>query len=386
MITLDTLPEQSSVLRYVEYEIFDKSGKSVKLPREYVPTFESFFKRHNPSVYGTLLYIDRLDLSKQLDLKTSSIKVYYVDLFNEFFYRTYKIINIQELKSQNDLIMYEFKLRDTISYYLDNLYISKSFTVSRSSALKQIFTENNLNSLLTPTKLKFETEDDGITGNLVLNKNLSVLDFFEKEFHRIGYAFYQTKDGVYIKNKQNLLPGKIPVITEPFSQRATNQLYKNKIYELITIPAHKEEIDKTPKQKSYYYDINKREMVSIDTNIDTLQKEILLNKDNADIQETVGYKTKFQNRSDSMQQKSDIIESFLRLSTSKIVVNGYVKNDINKIVELEILGDKGNNKSHLTGNVVASGKYIVLSVIDKIIGDKMLQMLEVGRSDTGKVS
>ena len=74
------------------------------------------------------------------------------------------------------------------------------------------------------------------------------------------------------------------------------------------------------------------------------------------------------------------------MSTSKIVVNGYVKNDINKIVELEILGDKGNNKSHLTGNVVSSGKYIVLSVIDKIIGDKMLQMLEVGRSDTGKVS
>ena len=76
----------------------------------------------------------------------------------------------------------------------------------------------------------------------------------------------------------------------------------------------------------------------------------------------------------------------LKLSTSKIVVNGYIENDINKVVELEILGDKGNTKSHLAGDIVSSGKYIILSSTDKIIGDKMMQLLEVGRSDTGKVN
>lgn len=386
MITLDAVPEQTSSLRYVEYEIFDKNGKSVKLPREYVPTFESFFKRHSPSVYGMLLYIDRLDLTKQIDIKTASLKVYYTDLFDKMFYRTYKIINVNEMKSSNDLKMFEFKLRDTVSYFLDNLYISKSFTGSRVSALKQIFSENNLESYLSPTKLKFETEDDVIIGNLVLNKNLSVLDFFEKEFHRIGYSFYQDKSGVYVKNKENLFPGKVPEIKDAFSQRITNQLYKNKIYELVTIPANKEEIDKQPKQESYYYDIESRQMKKISANIDSLQKQISLNKDNSDIQETVGFKAKFQNRYDASQQKTDILEQFLRLSVSKIVVNGYVDNDINKVVELELLGEKGNTKSHLTGDVVSSGKYIILSVIDKIIGDKMIQMLEVGRSDTGKVS
>jgi len=386
MITLDAVPEQTSSLRYVEYEIFDKNGKSVKLPREYVPTFESFFKRHSPSVYGMLLYIDRLDLTKQIDIKTASLKVYYTDLFDKMFYRTYKIINVNEMKSSNDLKMFEFKLRDTVSYFLDNLYISKSFTGSRVAALKQIFSENNLESYLSPTKLKFETEDDAIIGNLVLNKNLSVLDFFEKEFHRIGYSFYQDKSGVYVKNKENLFPGKVPEIKDAFSQRITNQLYKNKIYELVTIPANKEEIDKQPKQESYYYDIESRQMKKISANIDSLQKQISLNKDNSDIQETVGFKAKFQNRYDASQQKTDILEQFLRLSVSKIVVNGYVDNDINKVVELELLGEKGNTKSHLTGDVVSSGKYIILSVIDKIIGDKMIQMLEVGRSDTGKVS
>ena len=302
------------------------------------------------------------------------------------FFRTFKIINTQEIKSPNDLKMYEFFLRDDFSYYLDNLFISKSFTNSRSSALNQIVTENNLKILLTVTKLKFETEDDGIKGNLVINKNLSVLDFFEKEFHRIGYSFYQDKSGVYVKKKENLFPGKVPEIKDPFSQRITNQLYKNKIYELITVPANKAAIDEQPKQKSYYYDIEKREMVSIDVNINTLQKDIQMNKGNEDIQETVGYKAKFQNRYDDAQQKTDILEQFLKLSTSKIVVNGYIENDINKVVELEILGDKGNTKSHLAGDIVSSGKYIILSSTDKIIGDKMMQLLEVGRSDTGKVN
>ena len=301
------------------------------------------------------------------------------------FFITFKIININEIKSENGLKMFEFKLRDSVSYFLDNLYISKSFTGSRVSALTQIFSEYKLSSKLTETKLKFQTEDDGIKGNLVLNKNLSVLDFFEKEFHRIGYSFYQDKSGMYVKNKENLLPGKIPEITAAFSQRITNQFYKNKIYEIITVPTSKEEIDKQPKQQSFYYDIEKRQMVSINTNISSLQSEITLNKDNSDIQETVGFKAKFQNRSDSAQQKSEIIDQFLKLSTSKIVVNGYVDNDINKIVDLEILGEKGNNKSHLAGDIVSSGKYIILSVIDKIVADKMLQLIEVGRSDTGKV-
>jgi hypothetical protein len=385
MIVLDKLPEQTSALRHIEYELIDNVGKTIKLPNEYVPSFECFFKRHTPTVMGSLLYIDRLDLSKQIDLKTSSVKVYYIDLFNKMFFRTFKIININEIKSENGLKMFEFKLRDSVSYFLDNLYISKSFTGSRVSALSQIFSEYNLSSKLTETKLKFQTEDDGIKGNLVLNKNLSVLDFFEKEFHRIGYSFYQDKLGMYVKNKENLLPGKIPEITAAFSQRITNQFYKNKIYEIITVPTSKEEIDKQPKQQSFYYDIEKRQMVSINTNIGSLQSEITLNKDNSDIQETVGFKAKFQNRSDSAQQKSEIIDQFLKLSTSKIVVNGYVDNDINKIVDLEILGEKGNNKSHLAGDIVSSGKYIILSVIDKIVADKMLQLIEVGRSDTGKV-
>ena len=44
MIVLDKLPEQTSALRHIEYELIDNVGKTIKLPNEYVPSFECFFK------------------------------------------------------------------------------------------------------------------------------------------------------------------------------------------------------------------------------------------------------------------------------------------------------------------------------------------------------
>lgn len=377
-------PEISSILKYVEVTILDKSGKQYKVNAEEMMTFECCYKRHNPSIYGEIIIAEKADIASIIDLKTCTIQVYFVDMFDEFIFRTFKVINISESYNNKNTKVYTFKLRDEISYFLDNLYISKSFNGSRTSALKEIVKTYNLESLLTSTKLVFESEDDGINGNLVVNKNLSVLDFFEKEFNRIGYSFFQNKKGIYIKNKDNLLPDTLPRISGVFTQLATNQLYKNKIYEFINIPAQKEELDKTPKQKSYYYDIRQKKMISINDNIDSFQSKLAMNKNTADMQETVGFKAKFQNRTDNSQQKNDIRERYLRASKSKLVVNGYVNNDINKIIEMELLGNKNSTVTQTEGNVVSSGKYIVLSVIDKIIGDKMLQMLEVGRSDLGK--
>jgi hypothetical protein len=51
---------------------------------------------------------------------------------------------------------------------------------------------------------------------------------------------------------------------------------------------------------------------------------------------------------------------------------------------MELLGNKSYAIAQSEGNIVSSGKYIILSVIDKIIGDKMLQLIEVGRSDSGR--
>ena len=377
-------PEISSILKFVQIKILDADKKEYEVMNEEMLSFECCYKRHQCSIFGELVVADKGDISNIINLKTATVQVYFVDNFDEYVYRTFKIININESYNNKNSKIYNFKLRDEVSYFLNNLYISKSFTGSRCSAMKEIISEYSLESLLTNTKLIFETEDDGITGNLVLSKNVSVLEYFEKEFDRIGYSFFQTKKGLYIKNKDNLLPNTLPLIDGVFSQIATNQLYKNKIYEFKNIPAQKEELDKTPKQQSYYYDIAQKKMIPINDNIDTLQGDLTMNKNSTDFQETVGKKAKFQNRMDNSQQKNDIRERFLQASKSRIVVNGYVNNDINKIIEMELLGNKGNTSTQTEGNVVSSGKYIILSVIDKIIGDKMLQLIEVGRSDSGR--
>lgn len=377
-------PEISSVLKFIDIQFTDKKGNTYNLLPEELITYESFYKRNTPSIYGNILVYDMRGISDCIDFKTSSVKVYYIDLFDNFFYRTFKIINISESYNNTNNKLYEFKLRDEISYFLDNLFISKSYNTSRTNSFLSIMKEYNLNELLVANNINLIHEDDNIIGNLVLNKNLSVLDFFEKEFNRIGFSLYQDKGNLYIKNKDNLIPGKLPVLPDVFSQIATNQIYKNRIYEFINKPIQKEELDKTPAQKSYYYDIKQKKMISINDSISSLNSELTLNKNTELFQETVGTKAKFQNRPDSSQQKNDIRDRFLNASKSKMVVNGYVENDINKIAEIELLGHKGSNTTIAEGNVVSSGRYVILSVTDKIIGDKMLQLIEIGRSDLGR--
>lgn len=380
----DKSPQVSSILKYINVEFIDGSGNVYKLIPDELLSFECFIKRHQFSIYGSLIVYDMVNISSLINFKTCSVKVYYVDLLNNFFFRTFKIININESYNNANNKIYTFKLRDEISYFLSNLYISKSYNISRSSAINSIIAEYKLSDILTKTKVKIKSTDDNILGNLVLNKNSSVLDFFEKEFNRIGYAFYQDKSNLHIVNKDELIPTKLPVISDAFSQLATNPLYKNKIYELITKPIQKEEIDKTPEQISYFYDIETKTMKTINDSISTIQSDLSLNKNTTTVQETTGSKAVFQNRSDNSQQKNDIRDRFLSTSISKIVVNGYVDNDINKVISMELLGHKNSANSQIEGNLVSSGKYVILSVTDRIIGDKMIQLLEVGRSDLGK--
>ena len=66
---------------------------------------------------------------------------------------------------------------------------------------------------------------------------------------------------------------------------------------------------------------------------------------------------------------------------SKEATNGYEY----KVIDIELLGDKGNIHSQISGDIVASGKYVILSITDRVIGDKMLSLIEAGRSDAGKV-
>lgn len=379
------LPGVQSILKHVTFT-FDDSSKQIKLNMEEIITFEMKYTRNSPVICGVFIFRDLLDILGSIDIKQCSIEVYFNDHYNGNFLRRFKVLEMAEAYSQNRSKAYSLFLVDEISYALNNIFISKSFSGSRVEAFKMILQEYKINDLISKNSLKSDFASDASQNNqsFVLSTNMSFLDFFIAEFERIGYSFYQTRDGIYIKSYDDLLPGKLPEITDEFVQECSNQIYKNIILEVNNIPGSNAAALANPNKKSYYFDENQKKMVPIVDTFDTLKGDLALNNDVRNLQSNSGTKAAFQNRADNAQHKNQIRESYLETFKVEIYVNGFVQNDINKIYNVQLQGHKGTVKTQIEGNVISSGKFVGLSVTDKIIGDKLIQRIVLGRSDSQK--
>lgn len=379
-------PSISCILKHVEIS-FDDGSKSTKMNLQEIITLELVYSRNNPIIHGIFSFKDLRDIGTAVDIKNATIEVYFNDNFNKTLFRRFKIVEMSESYTDNRTKLYMMFIIDEISFELNNIYLSKSFSKSRVAAFESILKEYKIFDILSKTSLKYEfTPDDNIAENasFVLTSNISVLDFFIEEFEKIGYSFYQTRDGLYIKNFDDLTPDKLEEIEDEFVQENKNKLYKNIIYEVINSPGSNSTALANPSKKTYYFDESKKQMVSIDDNFDNIKSTISLNNDVRNFQINRGNKSEFQNRLDSAQHKNSIRENYLRTFQISIIVNGFVNNDINKIYNVQLQGYKGNSKTQIEGNIISSGKYVGLHVTDKLIGDKLLQKITMGRSDSQK--
>lgn len=376
-------PGITSILKYCEFNLISNNSK-LKLLNENIGTFEVKYERNSPIIMGYFIFTDIFDIISTINLKEAKLEVYFNDIYDKTFIRYFKIMDVHEsydrMKSKNYMLV----IIDEISYKLSNTYISKSFNISRVNSLNDIFSSEGIDDIIKNNKITKKFDSDSIVESFVLSKNVSVLDFFIKEFARIGLSFYQTRDAICIKKFDELLPNKLDEISDTFMYECKNQFYKNIIYEFSNKAMSGTTLINNPNNKTFYFDPNKKQVISIDSTYSDIKNEMSINNNLVDLQNTSGTIANFQNRMDSIQHINNIRESYLNTFKIEIIINGYMSNDINKIFNVQLPGHKGNKKSQYEGNVQSSGKYVSLSVVDKLIGDKLLQKVTLGRSDSQK--
>lgn len=376
-------PNILSALKKSEFLIISNS-KTIKISSEQIMLYEMKYERNSPILFGLFAFADFKDILGKIDLKDARVQVYFNDAINKTFFRYFKVFNVVENYDRMKNKQYLFYLIDEISYKLSNIYISKSFNMSKTAAFKQILGEQGIYQILSENKLKVQIDDDSKVESFVVQKGTSVLDFFISEFNKIGYSFYQTRDGFYVKSFDDLLPSKLQKQDSKFVYATNNQLYKNMIYEFHNAPMSSLAITSSPNSKTYYFDPDQKKIVSIDKTYNDIKDGMTINNNNKNLQTNIGSAVSFQNRLDSVQHINNIRESYLHTFKLEIIVNGHMSNDINKIFEVDLPGHKGNVKSQLEGNVQSSGNYVSLSVVDKLMGDKLIQKVTLGRSDSQK--
>ena len=353
----------------------------VDLVKEVISSIELSFRNDTPVVLGRVMFDDTYDMNSQVTWRDVSVKIFYMDMFDKSVDMEFYITELKEVYDDTFKKSFVMELQDKFSYTLQNSYLSKSFKTDPVTALKKYIEELKLTS--------YKTDFDSISGSseMVVQRHIDNLTFFLSEFYRRGYSFYQTKEKIVVKHIDKLKPKSLPENDpgKPYKNETDNQLYKNKITALKTFFMRRRVIP--PVTKSIAYNPAKKTVVSITDNDNS---PYYLADDAFNLQTVTpgggfhGTREITQSHLNFDQHKLVLKDSFVRQSELEMVVNGYVKNDVNQVYELQLKGNQAGGEQQAKGNTVISGKYVSNTVMDKIVGDAIVQKIHLYRADLTK--
>jgi hypothetical protein len=354
---------------------------SIDLVKEVISSIEISFRNDVPVVLGRVVFNDLYDMNSQLVWRDVSVKVFYMDMFDKSVDMEFYITEIKEVYDDSFKKNYVLELQDKFSYTLGHSYLSKSFKADPVTALKKYIDELKLSS--------YKTDFDSVSSSseLVVPCHVDNLTFFLGEFYRRGYSFYQTKEKIVIKHIDKLRPKSLPENDpgKPYKNETDNQLYKNKITAMKTFFLRRDAIPAVT--KTVAYNPATKTMAS---STDNDNSAYYLSDDAFNLQNVTpgggfhGTKVITQSHLNLDQHRLVLKDSFVRQSEVEIIVNGYVKNDVNQIYELELKGNQAGGEQQAKGNTVIGGKYVSNTVMDKIVGDAIVQKIHLCRADLTK--
>jgi len=361
--------------------LFNKANKlqdyhvfidDVDLIKETIISVEVSYKNNTPIVYSKVIFNDIYDMNLLRTWRNIEVQISYIDIFDESINKKFVILNVTEQYDDSFKKVLVLELQDKFSYVLENSYISKSFNDNPTSAFLAYAKELEIDAI---SDLTLETTNVESTYNFVVPNNESNLSFFIKELYKHGYTFYQNKTSICVKSLSDLAPEILPV-NGLYLNETNNQLYQNKIISLISSLNNRSNI--LPKTRSVSFNSNTK---SLEFGEDNDMTQYFLNSDPFDLQDSNGVRDVTQPHLDFNQHNLMMKESFLDQAEVEMIVNGYVKNDINQVYELQLKGNLATANTQASGNLVMNGYYVCNKITDKIVGDSLLQKVSLHRSD-----
>lgn len=345
-----------------------------ELLQEMIVSIDILYDVSTPKLKAYLFINDVYNLNDVVTWSEIEIKIEYMDLFDTLVTKKFKVLNIREYKYNINGKALFISLQDTFSYAFERSYLSKGYNDNPSVALTDYIEKLNL-------KKDYQTDFSKLDNKyrFIIPKSQNNLEFFISEFQKYGYNFYQTKDKICLKSQEDQKPSSLYEHSDIFLDATDNQLYKNRIIEHRVVGTNKESLQ--PKTRSIAFDPETKSMKFYNNNDN---KNLLLNDDTTNIQDTNGYRDVYQQHLNFGEHDQKLKDSLLKQGQIEIIVNGYGKNELNQIYNLELKGNAGSNESYNKGNTIISGKYISTKISDKIINNSFVQKILLERADAQK--
>lgn len=352
-----------------------KSNKSINLNQLLLKNIEISYS--GVDIEGYIIIDDIADINNALELGSDvEIQLYFKDLFQKEYYRTFIITGKNTIKQGNKTLL-QYSIRDIISYKLDNIFKAKSYNSVKISDIFQEFLQE-VNEYITKDKLKINIEQSKERSLYSVNPSVSFLDFITNDLEREGFIVYQTRDSINVKSARNLKVSNLSKQKYRYIDKTNNTFYQYKIFEYKQLNSSNRF---QPKTICLVYNPATKTMDKFQQNLSDISSDIQISKSTPKAQETSGvrYTTKEYLDDDSLY--ADTFKNFVRESGLEIIVSGdFTQSNQYNIIELKISGNINVKESQDKGDTSLSGNYIILKVVDKIVsGTTFIQKLILGR-------
>lgn len=352
-----------------------KSNKSINLNQLLLKNIEISYS--GVDIEGYIIIDDIADINNALELGSDvEIQLYFKDLFQKEYYRTFIITGKNTIKQGNKTLL-QYSIRDIISYKLDNIFKAKSYNSVKISDIFQEFLQE-VNEYITKDKLKINIEQSKERALYSVNPSVSFLDFITNDLEREGFIVYQTRDSINVKSARNLKISNLSKQKYRYIDKTNNTFYQYKIFEYKQLNSSNRF---QPKTICLVYNPATKTMDKFQQNLSDISSDIQISKSTPKAQETSGVRYTTKEYLDDNSLYADTFKNFVRESGLEIIVSGdFTQSNQYNIIELKISGNINVKESQDKGDTSLSGNYIILKVVDKIVsGTTFIQKLILGR-------
>lgn len=359
----------------------------VEFPAEDVISIEITQSFYNFQMKGMMKISDTYDVNSRVTLNgENKLSLTFKDFSGVTFNKSFVIVGVQNTQHEERFNVLDLALQDEISYILENSYISKGFSDTPVNAFKEYLTHLGIDDLIASAEMTYKITDTSAVRDFTVPQNVSVLEFFTSIFREENIRLWQDRSSLYVSEvKPNAIPPQeFNGETVVFTNHTLNNEYLFKIHEFVDMKYPVQELNhKSPRSRNFRYNYNK-EIIDTTKNLPELFPDLKLNTvDTSNLQQTQGEKFLTQSFFTTDNQDYDLFNTFMGTSTFSIVVPGVFEvNNVGKVIEIEMKGNNIYSETQLSGDIVASGKYFITLVQDKIIGGKYINKLKINRVDT----
>ena len=352
-----------------------KSNKSINLNQLLLKNIEISYS--GVDIEGYIIIDDIADINNALELGSDvEIQLYFKDLFQKEYYRTFIITGKNTIKQGNKTLL-QYSIRDIISYKLDNIFKAKSYNSVKISDIFREFLQE-VNEYITKDKLKINIEQSKERSLYSVNPSVSFLDFITNDLEREGFIVYQTRDSINVKSARNLKVSNLSKQKYRYIDKTNNTFYQYKIFEYKQLNSSNRF---QPKTICLVYNPATKTMDKFQQNLSDISSDIQISKSTPKAQETSGVRYTTKEYLDDNSLYADTFKNFVRELGLEIIVSGdFTQSNQYNIIELKISGNINVKESQDKGDTSLSGNYIILKVVDKIVsGTTFIQKLILGR-------